>query len=441
MELGIKGHQTRGNEVIKILETLGGVNRYNVTGCLNKYFYYISKNYKDIESTYIGPDEIKGYEIFSLDDFLEKFPYKVGDKVNVWINYDYFGGRLELEDAEIKSMRWNSARSEIAYKMKDITREFYKDDIKGKVDDNLIKTTKVMRNKLAIKGHSTRGKEVIELLEMLGGSNVHKHMGINDETFYYINDTTGIYCDPTLWNNNRYKIFTLEEFLEKYPFNVNDIVRIPEYESEARIDKMYWDGYEIQYEVFTDEVETYSAEELNQWNESNNKSKTKMNNTQESLLKKNSITISSLCYEDEVELNFSCEYELIERNGKHILIKKKPKYPKTYAECCEVIGYGGIISFTGLDDEEEDLYGNFIVLKRFRDAYWKIAGEELGLDKPWKPVWDESENLYTIHTFNGEIRLSGTAHRNAILVFPTEEMRDMFYENFKELIEKCKELL
>ena len=359
--------------------------------------------------------------------------------MNVWVNYEYLSGpRAELEVAEIKSMRWNSARSEIAYKMKDITKEFYKNDIKGKVDDN---TNKVMRNKLAIKGHSTRGKEVIELLEMLGGSNVHKHMGINDETFYYINDTTGIDCDQTLWNNNRYTIFTLEEFLEKYPFKVGDRVRIPEYESEVRIDIMYWDGYEIQYEVYTDEVETYSAEELNQWNESNNKSKTKMNNTQESLLKKNSITISSLCYEDEVELNFSCEYDLIERNGKHILIKKKPKYPKTHAECCEVIGYGGIISFAGLADEEENLYGNFIVLKRCRDAYWKIAGEQMGLGKPWKPVWDESEDLYTIHTFNGEIRVSGTSHRNAILVFPTVEMRDMFYENFKELIEQCKELL
>jgi hypothetical protein len=28
-----------------------------------------------------------------------------------------------------------------------------------------------------------------------------------------------------------------------------------------------------------------------------------------------------------------------------------------------------------------------------------------------------------------------------ILAFPTEEMRDTFYENFKDLIEQCKELL
>ena len=461
MELGIKGHSKRGKEVIKLLESLGGVNYYILTGDNDNKFYYIRKKYKDIEISYIGPDEIKDYEIFSLEDFLEKFPYKVGDKVNVWVNHEYLGGpRAELEVAEIKSMRWNSARSEIAYKMKDITKEIYKDDIKGKVDDNLIKTTKDMRNKLAIKGHSTRGKEVIELLEMLGGSNVYKHMGINDETFYYINDTTGIHCGQTLWNNNRYTIFTLEEFLEKYPFKVGDRVRIPEYESEVRIDKMYWDGYEIQYEVYTDEVETYSAEELNQWNESNNKSKTKMNNTQESLLKKNSITISSLCYEDEVELNFSCEYELIERNGKHILIKKKPKYPKTYEECCKVLS---IPSYYKLKySTYEHNYHEYTTSKKLcllqdnlnrlgkllicRDAYWKIAGEEMELGKSWEPDYDSGVNKYGIICINGVVQKSNPTtnwerHLNKVLDFPTEKMRNAFYENFKDLIEDCKDLL
>ena len=293
--------------------------------------------------------------------------------------------------------------------------------------------------KIAIKGHKTKGKEVIELLEMLGGNNVHKHMGINVETFYYINDTTGIFCDQTLWKNNRYTIFTLEEFLEKYPYKVGDRVRIPEYESEVRIDKMYWDGYEMQYEVYTDEVETYSAVELNQWNESNNKSKTKMNNTQESLLKKNSITISSLCYEDEVELNFGCEYELIERDGKHILIKKKPKYPKTYKECCDVLGIGTM-------DNDAKGYKHFLLIQFqeliiARDAYWKIAGEQMGLGKPWEPDWNWREYKFCIGTIYDEIKKFHAGNQNCMLAFPTEEMRDAFYNNFKELIERCKELL
>lgn len=296
---------------------------------------------------------------------------------------------------------------------------------------------------LGIKGHSTQGKEVIKLLESLGGVNYYILTGDNDNKFYYIRkkykDIEISYIGPD--EIKGYKIFSLEDFLEKYPYKVGDRVRIPEYESEVRIDKMYWDGYEIQYEVYTDEVETYSAEELNQWNESNNKSKTKMNNTQESLLKKNSITISSLCYEDEVELNFSCEYELIERDGKHILIKKKPIYPTTYVDCCKVIGCRAIMGFTGLDDEEENLYGKFIALKRCRDAYWKIAGEQMGLGKPWEPDFSNNSPKYNIFRYENEITLSDNNWSNRILAFPTIEMRNTFYDNFKDLIEQCKELL
>ena len=83
MKLGIKGHSMRGTEVIKLLESLGGVNYYLLTGDNDNKFYYICDKYKDIGNSYIGPDEIKGYEIFSLEDFLEKFPYKVGDKVTL----------------------------------------------------------------------------------------------------------------------------------------------------------------------------------------------------------------------------------------------------------------------------------------------------------------------------------------------------------------------
>ena len=296
-----------------------------------------------------------------------------------------------------------------------------------------------MGKALAIKGHKTRGKEVIELLEMLGGSNIHNLSG-NKNFAYYVNAHENIIRGiDFLFGYEDMKFFTLEEFLEKYPFKVGDRVRIPEYESEVIIDKMYWDGYEIQYEVYTDEVETYSAEELNQWNESNNKSKTKMNNTQESLLKKNSITISSLCYEDEVELNFDCEYELIERDGKHILIKKKPKYPKTYKECCDVLGIGTM-------DNDVKGYKHFLLIQFqeliiARDAYWKIAGEELGLGKPWKPDWNNDKLKYGIFVERYTITKRDFSNLQITFSFPTEEMRDAFYNNFKELIERCKELL
>lgn len=37
---------------------------------------------------------------------------------------------------------------------------------------------------LAIKGHETRGKEVIELLEMLGGDNFRNLKGAEKEDYY-----------------------------------------------------------------------------------------------------------------------------------------------------------------------------------------------------------------------------------------------------------------
>ena len=77
-----------------------------------------------------------------------------------------------------------------------------------------------------------------------------------------------------------------------------------------------------------------------------------------------------------------------------------------------------------------------------RDAYWKIAGEQMGLGKPWKPDWKNDEQLeYVIICRRNCIVKDTFVAKDVILAFPTPEIRDAFYENFKELIEICKELL
>ena len=127
---------------------------------------------------------------------------------------------------------------------------------------------------------------------------------------------------------------------------------------------------------------------------------------------------------------------------KIVLEKKKKEYPKTYKECLVMTSY---------DEEERLLYllDKFKQLLICRDAYWKIAGEEMGLGKPWKPDWENSEEKrYSIVNIEGDINLPEKILTkwilkvtNKILVFPTEEMRDVFYENFKSEIESCNELL
>lgn len=49
-----------------------------------------------------------------------------------------------------------------------------------------------MNKKLAIKGHPTRGKEVIELLEMMGGRSNCGVSGSIPHHYYYLNTPTYI---------------------------------------------------------------------------------------------------------------------------------------------------------------------------------------------------------------------------------------------------------
>ena len=132
------------------------------------------------------------------------------------------------------------------------------------------------------------------------------------------------------------------------------------------------------------------------------------------------------------------DYEIKQEEEKFYLVKKKKMYPKTYEECCKVLGVSEQFIFTNLTHKEADLYRTFICLIRCRDAYWKIAGEEMGLGKPWEPTM---ETVYCISRNDNVIKCSYRGGKSNILEFPTLEMRDAFYENFKSDIKICKELL
>ena len=133
--------------------------------------------------------------------------------------------------------------------------------------------------------------------------------------------------------------------------------------------------------------------------------------------------------------------------SKIIIREKKKEYPKTYEECLSVLGiYNGLpdVEIYNAKPSECKLFESLIRLKRCRDAYWKIAGEEmeLGKDLFWIPDWMCLDPLYVIlYQYHDIYKTEVNGGTSCILAFPTEEMRDAFYENFKELIESCKELL
>lgn len=126
-------------------------------------------------------------------------------------------------------------------------------------------------------------------------------------------------------------------------------------------------------------------------------------------------------------------YEIQVRDGQTFAVKKGSLYPKTYKECCKVLSLGedGKLYTKGY---KASLIQDFQKLFICRNAYWKIAGN-------WEPEFRFGKKKYCIMTKDNKVISATVEETNRVFVFPTEEMRGAFYENFKDLIEECKELL
>lgn len=150
------------------------------------------------------------------------------------------------------------------------------------------------------------------------------------------------------------------------------------------------------------------------------------------------------------EFNLPDGYIFKDENGnvinatKIVVEKKKNEYPKTYEECAKELGYNQVMPKGLILGYMGTLLSVFQKLLICRDAYWKLYGEEMGLGKPWEPDYKNPDiDFYVIiNIYNrAEKAKYGYGFQQCIFTFPTEEMRDAFKENFKGLIEECKELL
>lgn len=75
---------------------------------------------------------------------------------------------------------------------------------------------------LAIRGHKTRGEEVIEILEMLGGENLYSKSCSDSNMFCYLSNEKRICELPVSESYREFILFTFEQFLEKFPYKVGD---------------------------------------------------------------------------------------------------------------------------------------------------------------------------------------------------------------------------
>jgi hypothetical protein len=277
---------------------------------------------------------------------------------------------------------------------------------------------------------------------MMGGTNPFSDgmvIGNKATNCYYISEDTATkyiswdYIGPD--EINEYEILTLEEFLEKYPFKVGDKVVYTKFgdncdDYPVTIESMKWTGTTIEY-MFNDCV-TCLAKDLRMWNgepEEPDKAKAPK-------LKGEDYSGKRFGY----KIPDGYEFDVVV-DGKIFLKPIKPKYPDNYEECVRIAknihGYDIHIDAPAY----RELMESFIKLLICREAYWKIAGEELGLGKPWEPDWNSLDKKHNIYNYRGVITVNFTVVDRCILIFPTKEIRDTFYRNFIDLIEKCKELL
>ena len=284
---------------------------------------------------------------------------------------------------------------------------------------------------LAIKGHVSRGEEVIQILQMLGGKNVYNLCG-DTKYAYYVYECGEIRTGTYIYGNEPHTFFTLEEFESKYPYKVgNKVIAYAEgCIAQFTIQDMRW-SYElnkVEYKICSSWLDTSLIQSYKEETMEEKTDKAKAPN---------------LIGEDYYGRRFGYkipngyEFDCI-KNNEIILKPKQPQYPKTYEECARLINtYCGSIG--GYNWKLLSYFQQLIVC---RDAYWKIAGEQMGLGEPWKPDWKNPSTIkFCIVNTEGNITKLIQKTANKILAFPTVESRDAFYENFKELIEQCKELL
>lgn len=198
-------------------------------------------------------------------------------------------------------------------------------------------------------------------------------------------------------------------------YNEGDIVGVYGYEPDVRIEEVRWDGSSYSYKAHLDSEEKWLygsdiAYDIETYN-------------------------SSAAAKPKPSLTNSIE-------------KKKKEYPKTYEECCKILDFCGEYFFTTYEDgihfpgEDNNIYqilkSTSILTKLLicRNAYWKIAGEEMELGKSWEPDYNDFNKTSSMYCLCGKFGLS--VINPLQFVFPSKEMRDEFAENFKKDIDFCK---
>lgn len=284
----------------------------------------------------------------------------------------------------------------------------------------------------AIQGHPFRGKEVIQILESLGGKNTEKLKGTY-KTFYYIDDKNEIGDDHKDNFPPTYKLYTLEEFEKEFPFKIGDKV-IYDYTPNfvGTVVNIKFDN-NIPYRVnINGTICTCGTIMLKPYKEMNARNITlTLEKAKEWYKKDGELKEIALQAFSEKELN---------------------PYPRSWEEFCEKYpikkGESWVGSFDTIycaTNTQDRIYKNWIPSKNSAEAHLAMIQLEQLRNcwwNGWKPNWLEvNVQKYVIQKWRDKISIETAYVTHSFLSFPTNEMAKEFLECFKDLIEKAGDLI
>lgn len=279
--------------------------------------------------------------------------------------------------------------------------------------------------KLAIQGHVDRGKEIIQILESLGGINDGLHEGNNPDCYYELHGNI-IWCVSTKGIN--FKYYTLEEFEKEFPFKIGDRVITITTNLKGIITNLKENGwYYVKCDnghfvcIFGQHLKLYK-----EMKEERNITLT-LEKAKEWYKKGGELREIALQVFSEKELN---------------------PLPKSWEEFIELIKFafsGHLEYIDGIEYRNNSCFLNKSIgesseicdkhvalfqLEQLRNYWW---GD-------WKPEWDCFEK-HVIKWKKDDLIVFIATRVHAFLVFPTREMAEEFLKCFRDLIEKAGDLI
>ena len=285
--------------------------------------------------------------------------------------------------------------------------------------------------KITIKGHPTRGKEVIQILENLGGRNISNHKG-NDNYAYYISKIDNrIYKTSLLFSE--YKHYTLEEFEKEFPFKIGDRVITITTNLRGIITNLKENGW---YYVKCDNGHFIRifGQYLKLYREMERNITLTLDKAKEWYKKGGELR--------EVALQAYSEEELT-----------KVKLPKTWEEFCEnyrkrsgeayISNVSSISEYSSENNRQINIDKNVCPSKKSAEAHLAMIQLEQLRDcwlNGWIPKWDISEK-WCIRLYKNELHVGLCTDISRFLTFPTKEMANEFLKCFRDLIELARDLI